>query len=83
MHQREPVVIMHAHVPGVGVVRGENNRRMEGVLVVPIAQCRGYCARISAGLGFEEVGLGFQLYGGVSGSDATSSLREGWDKSEE
>ena len=26
MHQREPVDIMNAHLPGVGIVRGEENQ---------------------------------------------------------
>jgi len=50
----------------------------------PIAQCRGYCARILAGLKFGAMRLVVsKSTEGVSGSAATANLREGWDGSGE
>jgi hypothetical protein len=33
MHWREPVDIAHAHVPGVGLVGGQNNRNDGGSFI--------------------------------------------------
>jgi len=46
--------------------------------VEPIAQCRGYCARISAAPRFGAVGfVNSKSMEGVSGSDEMAGLREG------
>jgi len=51
---------------------------------MPIARCRGYLARISAGLRFGAVELvDSNSTEGVSGSSAIGSLREGWHGSGE
>ena len=56
---------------------------MEGVLLVPISQCRGYCARISSGVRSGAGLVDSKSMEGVSGSAAIASLREGWDGSGE